>query len=1170
MILPLVAEILGRLGHHPAVEGAVDDLRRGAASGQGGHVRLAGLTDSAKVLVSAQVAAALGRPVIYVVESSQRAEAVLDPLRYFLSAFSPRASVALLPAYDVLPYQERSPHADIAEARGVALWRFASGEVQVLVAPLAAAQARIRDAEFYRGLAWQVERGRDTPHAQLTAHLARVGYERHELVEMPGQFSVRGGIIDIFSPEALQPVRVELFGDTVESIREFDPSTQRSTQPLERVTLLPLTDTPLSPALLARIYAGISGETGRQELDYAGPFPGWEFYAAQVEPLTASVLDVVADVVVFQEEPDLLETASRRWEERVRAAEWETRPGTPEEPVASPRLRLGKPEDYYLLGGEWQRALSRRTQLGLESLAIERAATQHVLASQPTTRYHGNVAAFMAEARGRIRDGEQVVICASTIGEVERFADLCHEFEIPYRLGEAEETATMTRLAADATAGSVPAASLLRVPLAEGASFPGLQLTVYGHADLFEPLPVPPRGKRKARAAAFASDFGDLKSGDYVVHVDHGISRFDGLRQLETDGAPGEFMLLLFADDAKLYLPLARLDLVQKYRSLEGVTPALDKLGGTAWVARKARVKKSIADMAERLLKLYADRKTVPGIAFAPDSNWQKEFEDAFEFEETADQLRAIEDVKRDMEKPVPMDRLLCGDVGYGKTEVAMRAAFKALNDSKQVAVLAPTTVLVFQHFETFRRRMAAFPVKVEMLSRFRSAAEQKKILGDIEAGRIDMVIGTHRLLSKDVRFQDLGLLVVDEEQRFGVAHKERLKELRKNVDVLTMSATPIPRTLHMSLVGLRDMSVIETPPKDRLSIQTTVAPFTESLLKAALEEELGRGGQSYFVHNRVASIYSMAALLQRLVPRARIVVGHGQMGEKELERTMMTFVRGEADILVSTTIIENGLDIPRCNTIFVNRADRFGLSELYQLRGRVGRSDRRAYAYLLVPQDANLTPLARRRLAALKEFSDLGAGFRIAALDLELRGAGNLLGGEQHGHVNAVGFDLYTQMLERAVAERKGEERPPELRATLNLGLDIRIPPHYIESENMRLRIYKRISAVTTEAERQEVLRELNDRFGVPPPAAGNLLDYAVLKAECERLQVASVDKRGNYLALKFHEQTCIAPRKLVALVRSGKGLKLDPSGVLWIPWSRAEGSPAETVRHVLLQLQT
>src|SRR6202521_5071947 len=559
--------------------------------------------------------------------------------------------------------------------------------------------------------------------------------------------------------------------------------------------------------------------------------------------------------------------------------------------------------------------------------------------------------------------------------------------------------------------------------------------------------------------------------------------------------------------------------------------------------------------MADELLALYAERKTAAGHAFAADSNWQREFEDAFEFDETPDQQRAIEDVKRDMESPLPMDRLLCGDVGYGKTEVAMRAAFKAIADSKQVAVLAPTTVLAFQHFETFRRRFAAFPVRVEMLSRFRTDKEQKKILEELEAGKVDIVIGTHRLISRDVKFQDLGLLVVDEEQRFGVAHKERLKEMRKDVDVLTMSATPIPRTLHMSLVGLRDMSVIETPPKDRLAIQTSVSPFSETLMQRVVGEELARDGQVFFVHNRVESIATLAALVKRLVPKARVVVGHGQMRETELEKVMLKFVRDEADVLVSTTIVENGLDIPRANTIVIDRADCFGLSELYQLRGRVGRSNQRAYAYLLVPTEKSLTSIARQRLAALKEFSDLGAGFRIAALDLELRGAGNLLGREQHGHIEAVGFDMYCQMMERAVAERKGEAVAPERRATLNLGQEIRIPPEYIESENLRLRIYKRIATVTSETEREEVRRELEDRFGPPPQAVENLLDYAVLKAIAEALLVASIDRRGEQLAIKFYDDTPLGPERLVKLIRKRRGMRLDPTGVLWLDWKGDTG---------------
>jgi transcription-repair coupling factor (superfamily II helicase) len=513
------------------------------------------------------------------------------------------------------------------------------------------------------------------------------------------------------------------------------------------------------------------------------------------------------------------------------------------------------------------------------------------------------------------------------------------------------------------------------------------------------------------------------------------------------------------------------------------------------------------------------------------------------------------------------MDRLLCGDVGYGKTEVAMRAAFKAIADNKQVAVLAPTTVLAFQHFETFKRRFAAFPARIEMMSRFRTPAQQKETLAALEAGKVDIVIGTHRLLSKDIKFADLGLLVVDEEQRFGVAHKERLKEMRKNVDALALSATPIPRTLHMSLVGLRDMSLIETPPRDRLAIQTVVAPFNEELVRTAIENEIARDGQVYLIHNRVESIYALAALIQKLVPKARVVVGHGQMGEKELESVMLKFIRDEADVLVATTIVENGLDIPRANTILINRADRLGLAELYQLRGRVGRSSQRAYAYLLVPPETTLSEIARKRLSAMKEFSELGAGFRIAALDLELRGAGNMLGRQQHGHIEAIGFDLYCQMLERAVSKLKGQESAPDLRTTLSLGTDVRIPENYIPSENLRLRTYKRISSITTDEEKADVRKELEDRFGTPPSTVDNLLEYAVLKSMSERLRISAVERQGARIAIRFHPETTIDPAALVKVVRSRKGVKLDPSGVLWMETARGESVPG-ALRNVLLSL--
>jgi transcription-repair coupling factor (superfamily II helicase) len=569
-------------------------------------------------------------------------------------------------------------------------------------------------------------------------------------------------------------------------------------------------------------------------------------------------------------------------------------------------------------------------------------------------------------------------------------------------------------------------------------------------------------------------------------------------------------MILTFAEDAKLYVPLTRLDLIQKYRSTEtGPAPQLNRLGNPAWAKTKARVKKAMQDMAEELLKLYAQRKAAQGYAFSPDNNMMHEFEDAFDFNETEDQLNAIKDIKADMETTQPMDRLLCGDVGYGKTEVAMRAAFKAVQDGKQVAVLTPTTVLCFQHFESFKRRMSKFPIVVEMLSRFRSAKEKKDVMERCEQGKVDILIGTHALLGQGLKFQDLGLLVVDEEQRFGVRHKERLKQMRAAIDVLSMSATPIPRTLNMSLVGLRDMSVIETPPKDRMAIQTIVAKFDEKLIRTAVEVELERGGQIYFVHNRVETIYELASKIRELVPQARVVVAHGQMPEAELERTMLAFMDGEYDVLCATSIIENGLDIPRANTIIINRADRHGLSELYQLRGRVGRSNRRAYAYLLIPPEQQLTEIARRRLAALKEFSDLGAGFKIAALDLELRGAGNMLGGEQSGHIEAIGFEMYTTMLEEAVGKLKGEGREERPQVTVNLGISLRIDGDYIPEEGQRLRMYKRIAGAENSTELTEVRAELEDRYGKPPESVLHLLSAAEIRLICERLGIALIERK-------------------------------------------------------------
>ena len=1136
MLFPAVTELLGHLARLPALDEAFEALRQGSR-----REEVAGLTQPAKALVAALAATELRTPTLVLVEDERKAASLLEALDFFYRTVNGRsaAPALLLPALDTLPGLGAGPHPEILEARAWTLSRFVSGQCSVVVAPIEATLLRFAPPQFYESLSLALERDGEISLEEVVGHLTKTGYIRTELVEMEGQFSVRGGILDVFPAEGTKPVRIELLGDTVESLREFDPETQRSTGPVNRVILPPLTEFPF--------VGGVDGDghngSGSARRETATGVP---------------LFDLREDTLVVLDEPE--ELAKRAEASRDRLMADSAALGT--EDGANP---------FVLPEEQWKRALERRQRLHLEELALRRGDQEpRTLKVQPTSRYHGQIQAFLTEVRGRLSAREEVLISAASSGELERLADLCREYDVPYRLGELEQSVTGARLMEEVTAGSAPAAVLLRAPVAQGFVIPEAKLAFYGTGDLFETAPAHERPRARPKTAGFFSDFSELKAGDYVVHVDHGIGQFEGLQTIETDGRRGEFMRLQYADEARLYVPLERMDLVQSYRSLEDAKPQLDRLGGTAWVARKTKVRKSLTDMADKLLELYAERKTTPGLAFPPDAPWQHEFEDAFEFSETPDQATAIADIKRDMEAPTPMDRLLCGDVGYGKTEVAMRAAFKAVANSKQVAVLAPTTVLVFQHYETFKRRMAAFPIRIEMLSRFRSAREQAKSLAALEEGTVDILIGTHRLLSRDVRFHDLGLLIVDEEQRFGVTHKERLKEMSRNVDVLTMTATPIPRTLNMSLVGLRDMSVIETPPKDRLAIQTVVAPFSESVIRRAIVEEMERGGQVFFVHNRVESIYSLAALIQKLAPKARVVVGHGQMGERELEKVMLKFVRDEADVLISTTIIENGLDIPRANTIIVNRADRFGLSELYQLRGRVGRSNQRAYAYLLVPPEVTLTPLARRRLAALREFSELGAGFRIAALDLELRGAGNLLGREQHGHIVAIGFDLYTQMLERAVAAKKGEGEQPELRATLNLGMDIRIPSEYLPSESLRLRTYKRIAETRDEQERETLRRELEDRFGPPPPQIDNLLDYAVLKSLCERLQIASVERRASDVVIKFHPTTPVRPERLVTLVRKQKGTKLDPSGVLTVALERSDKTIAEAIRNVLLPLET
>jgi transcription-repair coupling factor len=1312
--------ILHSVFDHPAIHTAT-----AAATGGARGIVLSGLTGGAKALVVAGLAHELRRPLLVLTKDNETADHLQQNAQAFLGwlesdvgagpkpkpaeiAAPPQAwPVSVLPAFDCSPYESRSPHAEICERRAVTLWNVARGSARVLVTPLPAALGRFRDASYYRSLALELRVGDEVSLDDLIEHLTGIGYEAREPANSVGLFSVRGGIFDVYPPEAAWPFRLEFFGNQIESVREFDPATQRSRKPVSSALLLPLTEARLSASFFAHLIRVLversqprpDGPVPRASREVSGiacpraqaaealqratnemltvpsqepawvqafssAFPGREFFVPLVEPHRNNLLSLLgsagsavgahghaplhreAPLLVWDEPLELQQLLKRTLEACTNAYE-EVRDMQPPRP---------RPSDVFLTESEFWQSFESSAQIGLKELSVvrsplsvvrsplpeeqaerttgeepqttdefvqvepdtdrdlrapdhgrwttdngqrtrnhelqttdneQRTADEFVLLSQPAPKFHGAVKTWIEDVRARLERGETVVLFVPTTGKVERVREILLEYEVPFtgetgnwklEIGnwksETNSEFPISNLQFPAYPARVsPPVFIAQGDVDEGMVFPELGLTLLTDSDLFGGFVWGTAGRReKSAVSSFISDLSDLKVGDYVVHIDHGIGLYQGLRPLEVGGTRRDFMLITYQDDAKLYVPLERLDLVEKYRSgsgVEGANPVLDRMGGVTWARTKTRVKRALRDMAEELLRLYAARKMSGGTAFSADSPWQKEFEDAFEFEETPDQLTALTEIKHDLESSEPMDRLLCGDVGYGKTELAMRAAFKVVQDGRQVAVLAPTTVLAFQHFNTFSQRMTAFPIRVEMLSRFRSAAEQKRIVSDTQAGRVDILVGTHRLLSKDVGFRDLGLLVVDEEQRFGVAAKEKLKKLRADVDVLTMSATPIPRTLHMSLGGLRDLSVIETPPRGRLAIQTIVAPFSDALVQAAILQEMERQGQVFFVHNRVESIFGIAAIIQRLVPTARIGVSHGQMGERELEKVMMAFVRGEYDVLVATSIIENGLDIPLANTLIVNRADRFGLADLYQLRGRVGRSDRRAYAYFLIPDEATLTPIAKRRLAALKEFSDLGAGFRLAALDLELRGTGNLLGAEQSGHMNSIGLDLYLKMLEQTVEELKGTPSRPEVRTALNLGLDIKIPETFIADESQRLRMYKRISSLATAEDRAEMEAELIDRFGPIPVTVVNLLNYALLKSAAEKLLIQSVERKGDEFWVRFLPQAPVDPEKLIRFLRGHRESNLRPDGILRFRLAARDGDLFERIQNALQELQ-
>jgi len=1092
---------------------AAEGLREARARlSRDGRLDLSGLTGPARGLVPLLLA---GPPLLVVVPREREVEELASDLRTLAGEAGLEGAVLPFPAPGPPIFRGLPRHADASLRRAAALHAGGRGRLLALVASPAGLLRPSLARTLLETRILSLRAGDEMTPEILLEGLEEGGYVREDPVTSPGQVARRGGILDVFPSDAENPVRIEFLGDTVESLRRFDPQTQRTVGSLEELVALPLSDAFATRSVTAALRSLLPERfPGRREL--AGILESLDRGLVPDDLVELLPLVPGATVPPWEHlppgpvavvEPEAVAAETQSYLERAR------------EDRARREGLLLEPEEALVSA----QALATRLRAGpsVEVREVDPEGRGLHLACRPAASYAGDIRRLASDLRAGA--GHTLLFLGNT-GRADRLRDVLREAGVPLGEGAAVEVRVGV--------------------LSHGFELTEAGLSVLADGDIFpEEVHLHPRGRRGARS--FVSDFRDLKIGDLVVHQDHGIGRFEGLETLAVGGASREFMVLVYQGGDKLKVPVDAFDRIQKYASAEGARPVIDRLGSGSWEKVKTRVKKAMRDMAAELLRLYAQRKARPGHAFSGESPWQREFEEAFEYEATPDQAAAITDVAADMASPTPMDRLICGDVGYGKTEVAMRASMRAVLDGKQVAVLAPTTILAFQHWKTFRKRFAPFPVTVEMVSRFRSPKEIKAVLARLATGGLDILIGTHRLLSKDVVFRDLGLLIIDEEQRFGVQAKERLKHLRTSVDCLTLSATPIPRTLQMGLAGIRDMSVIETPPKDRLAIQTSIVKFSTEVITSAIRQELLRDGQVYFVHNRVESIYSVASLLQRLVPEARLAVAHGQLPERELEKSMLALVEGRADVLVSTTIIENGLDIPRVNTIIVNRADRYGLAQLYQLRGRVGRSDRLAQAYLLVPPDTVLSEIARKRLAAIREFSDLGAGFRIAALDLELRGAGNLLGGEQSGHIQAVGLDLYVKLLEQTILELKGEAPREGPRAVLNIRADLRLPPTYVPEVHQRMSLYKRISQVRSAAEIDALRKEIRDRYGPLPGEVDGLLAYAGLKLRAEALGITQVDLLEGVVHVRFAPETLLTPEGLLEVVRSRPGATPSPQGL-------------------------
>ena len=1087
-----------------------------------------GIIEQAKPYFLATFLRELKKRVIVIRPLSSPLSSFEEQVGFFLSQFTPLLKPSILPPLSENPYQEISPALESISTRMKFFHSLLQEPPHLLITNLLGLLKPFPHLQDLKQFFLNLENGEEFERDRLLDVLDGYGYVQEDLISSHGEYAWRGGIVDVFSPWQSFPYRIEFSGDEIASLREFDPHTQHSVTKIDRLLIPSLREHPSDSQFLEDWRKTAEREesascwddlTKKANLLQAKEFfPSFAFQSLLHKKHFVPFSHYFEDPIFLIDDFDEVE---KDWKETIEDFQ------TQHSELVDQRKFCLPPEEIYP-PSLWEKIMEKA--ICLSELGVPARKKSFHFPFQSVPAFENKIPFFLKYLKKIQEERERCFVYFSREGVRLKLSNLLSQHQIPH-----QESPTPFIFSKDG------AVVLLLGNFERGFSYPKLKISYFSEKDIFTEERVL---VSRPRVKPFLSHFQDLKADDYVVHTDYGIGIFKGLMKVEVDNQNREFMRIIYRDDDKLFVPVEDLNLVQKYAKMGTSAPILNKLGTTTWEKTKARTKKAIEHMAKELLELYAQRKAAQGYSFSAADAWQFDFEKMFEYEETEDQLRTIKEVTHDMESRSPMERLLCGDVGYGKTEVAIRASFKAVMDGKQVAILCPTTVLASQHLKTFRNRFVLFPVRIVNLTRLQSPTRQKNILRDLKKGLIDLVIGTHRLLSEDVHFKDLGLLVVDEEQRFGVRHKEKMKKMRTTVDVLTMTATPIPRTLNMSLTGLRDISLIETPPKDRLAIHTVVTSFNRKLIASAIKMELARGGQVYFIHNRIEDIDNMVQLIQNWVPQAKAVAIHGKMSSLELEKRMIGFIHQNYNVLVSTTIIENGIDIPLVNTLIVNRADRFGLAQLYQLRGRVGRSSRQAVAYFLVPPFTDLTSLAKERLKALQEFSELGSGFRLAAKDLEIRGAGNFLGAEQHGNMEAVGFDYYMQILEKTVSELRGE-KTEEIKTEINLKVDIKIPEDYLPQINLRLSLYKRVSSIEDLKEIDIIRKEIVDRYGPLPSGVEKLFCYGAIKYLAHKMKIKAIDRIGQKIIFKFFPTSSADLSLLTEIIEKHSG-SITPQGVM------------------------